>query len=89
MSTRTRKSKGSWVYIGNQADEKQTKQVAQCGDIVESDTMLFDAKGNAVGTKFIFVRFVSKLALSLDPEIRGLIHVLKIEYLYLKNFYPN
>ena len=55
MSTTTRKSKGSWVYIGNQVDEKQTKQVAQCGDIVESDTMLFDAKGNAVGTQFIFV----------------------------------
>ena len=58
MSTTTRKSKGSWVYIGNQVDEKQTKQVAQCGDIVESDTMLFDAKGNAVGTQFIFVGLV-------------------------------
>ena len=46
----------SWTYVGSCAEEKNEKQTAVKGTMVEADHMIFSEKCEALGTRFTFMR---------------------------------
>ena len=69
--------KESWTYIGNSELERNEKQTAKQGDIVEADCIIFDKKQRSCDTRFIFSHLEGGLVVGHVQTEDGLMELKK------------